>query len=50
MKRKSKCFAVPKGLKNCDGCKTTSTKCPYRYKYRKLRNSKKQVIRSDKND
>lgn len=41
MKRKSKCFATPKWEKYCDGCKTNSTKCPYRYKYRDLRNKKK---------
>lgn len=40
MKRKRKCYATPKWEKFCDGCKTNSTKCPYRYKYRNLRNQK----------
>lgn len=45
MKRKSKCVAMPQGFKDvCDGCKTCSTKCPYRDKYRDLRaNEKRQT-------
>lgn len=42
MKRKAKCYASPAGSRYCDGCKTTATKCPYRYKYRKLRSKMKQ--------
>ena len=42
MKRKAKCVARPWGESNyCDGCKTNSTKCPYRIKCRELRNTKK---------
>lgn len=41
-KTKRKCVSVPIWAKFCDGCKTTSTKCPYRYKYRDLRNKKKE--------
>lgn len=42
MKRKRKCVARPWGeLKYCDGCSRNGTKCPYRFKYRDLRNTKK---------
>lgn len=41
-KHKRKCYAKPEGI--CDGCKTNSTKCPYRHKYRDLRNSKKNKV------
>ncbi len=44
MKRKAKCYAVPKGWvirgtdrKICDGCVTNSTKCPFRNKTRDSR-------------
>lgn len=40
MRRKSKCVARGKASAYCDGCKTNSTKCPYRDKYRDLRNTK----------
>lgn len=40
-KRKSKCIAAPRWAGFCDGCNSNSTKCPYRYKYRELRNAKK---------
>ena len=41
VKRKAKCIARGKSTQWCDGCKTTSTKCPYRDKYRDLRHTKK---------
>ena len=41
MKRKSKCYARGQSVHWCDGCKTTSTKCPYRDKFRILRKTKK---------
>lgn len=41
MKRKSKCVAEGQSVKLCDGCKTNSTKCPRRDKYRDLRHRKK---------
>ena len=48
-KRKNKCYAVPKSMhKICDGCKTNSTKCPYRDKYRDLRNTRKQKQAANK--
>ncbi len=41
MKRKSKCYATPKWAKFCDGCRTNSTKCPYREKTRDGRHRQK---------
>lgn len=42
MKRKRKCVARSWGESAyCDGCTTNSTKCPYRFKYAELRNTKK---------
>ena len=40
-KLKKKCVAVGQSCQFCDGCKTISTKCPYRDKYRDLRRTKK---------
>lgn len=40
-KRKSKCVARGQSTHYCDGCKTASTKCPYRDKFRYLRRTKK---------
>ena len=40
-KRKRKCVARGQRMHFCDGCKTNSTKCPYRDKYRDLRRTKK---------
>lgn len=37
----SKCFARGQHVHFCDGCKTNSTKCPFRDKYRNLRHTKK---------
>lgn len=39
IKHKKKCVAWPKSSLYCDGCKTNSTKCPYRNKYRDLRHT-----------
>ena len=39
-KKKKKCVAWSKASLYCDGCKTNSTKCPYRDKYRDLRHTK----------
>ena len=41
MKRKCKCIAKGQSVLWCDGCKTNSTKCPMRDKYRDLRRTKK---------
>lgn len=38
--RRRKCIARGKSTYWCDGCNTNSTKCPYRDKYRDLRNTK----------
>lgn len=40
-KSRDKCVARGQDVHFCDGCKTTSTKCPYRDKYRDLRHTKK---------
>lgn len=40
MRRKSKCIAWSKSSLYCDGCNRTSSKCPYRDKYRDLRHTK----------
>lgn len=40
-RRGSKCVARGQDTYYCDGCKTTSTKCPYRDKFRDLRRTKK---------
>lgn len=45
MKRKSKCYATPEWAKICDGCKTNSTKCPYREKARDSRHKLKSETR-----
>lgn len=49
MKRsKSKCISQPaKYKKTCDGCDTTSTKCPSRFKTRELRASNKQTWKKE---
>ena len=39
-RRKRKCVARGKETAWCDGCRTTSTKCPNRDKYRDLRHTK----------
>ena len=40
MKKHKKCIAWSKRSLWCDGCKTNSTKCPLRDKYRDLRHTK----------
>ena len=40
MKKKKKCLSWTKSELWCDGCNTQSSKCPYRNKYRDLRNTK----------
>lgn len=43
MKRKHKCVARGQSTSYCDGCRTNSTKCPLRDKFRRLRNTKKRT-------
>lgn len=39
-KKKRKCIAWSKESLYCDGCKQNGGRCPYRDKYRDLRNTK----------
>lgn len=48
-KAKRKCIAVSKAALWCDGCRTTSTKCPMREKYRDERTKHKSIAKIEEN-